>query len=55
MEKLVLPAIETAAFVTGCMAIHANRKRPDAVADALLPLAWMVGILSALAILCYRA
>jgi hypothetical protein len=54
MDELFLPAIEAGTFVLGCFAIHANRERPDAIADVLLLIAWMVGVFSLLAVLNYR-
>ncbi len=54
MGKLFLPAIEAGTFVLGCLLIQANHRRPEAVADVLLLLAWMVGVFSFLAVLGWR-
>ena len=54
MDELFLPTIEAGTFVLGCFAIHANRTRPIAVSEVLLLIAWMVGVLSMLAVLNYR-
>jgi len=37
--------------VAGCLLIQVDRRHPETVEDVLLMLAWMVGVLSVLAVM----
>ena len=51
MDELAQPAVMAGTFVLGCLLIQANHRRPEAVTDVLLMLAWIVGVFSVLTVM----